>query len=94
LAPTTSTPVPRTSNPINGNIDDGDVLHQFFEWKILNTRLVERRAKWERARDIILENNLLIKDLQAMEAGKGLMYDRAITAGITDGLARGFKEEL
>jgi hypothetical protein len=94
LPPMTPTPAHRTSSPIDGNIDDGDVLHQFFEWKILNTRLVERRAKWERARDIVLENDWSIKDLHAMEAGRGAMYDRAITAGITDGLARGFKEEL
>jgi hypothetical protein len=92
--PLTLTPTDRTSSLINSNIDDGDLIHQFFEWKIINTRLAERRVKWEHAREVVVENEWSIKDLYEMEDYKSVMYDRAIQAKIPDGLARRFREEL
>ncbi|THC89383.1 hypothetical protein EYZ11_011167 [Aspergillus tanneri] len=93
-APVTPTPLNRASSSIDINKDDGDILYQFFEWKIVNTRIAERKAKWERARDIILENDWSIKDLQAMENGVSAIYNRAMKAGISHRLARGFKDKL
>ncbi|KAL2815412.1 hypothetical protein BDW59DRAFT_166818 [Aspergillus cavernicola] len=84
----------QTSSPINSNINDGDLIHQFFEWKIINTRLAERQVKWEHAREVIVENKWSIKDLYKIEDYKSIMYDRAIQAKISDSLARRFREEL
>ncbi|KAL2783755.1 hypothetical protein BJX66DRAFT_344650 [Aspergillus keveii] len=92
--PPTPTPPDRTSSPIDININDGDLIHQFFEWKIINTRLAERRVKWEHAREVVAENEWSIKDLYEMEDYKSVMYDRAIQAKIPDGLTRHFREEL
>ncbi|KAL2801521.1 hypothetical protein BJX63DRAFT_438765 [Aspergillus granulosus] len=94
----TPAPVPiflnRTSSPIDAAEEDADILAAFFVWKLQITRNSDRKAKWERARDIIMENDWSIRDLQLMEDDSSSMYNRAIKAGISDGFARGFREEL
>jgi hypothetical protein len=84
----------RTSSPIDTAEEDANILTSFFIWKLQSTRNVARYVKWEKARDIIMENDWSIRDLQAMEDGTSAMYNRAIQAGISDGFARGFREEL
>ncbi|KAK9371105.1 hypothetical protein V1509DRAFT_613602 [Lipomyces kononenkoae] len=91
---TTATPQQRYSSPINEAEDDADILALFFNWKISNTRNDERRIKWQQARDLVLQNDWSIRDLQQMENGMSAMYQRAIQAGISDGFARSFRTQL
>lgn len=84
----------RNSSPIDAAEEDAEVLSLFFTWKLHNTRNTSRRIKWEQARDIILDNDWSIRDLKLMEDGQSAMYHRAIKAGISDGFARSFREEL
>ena len=74
--------------------EDIEILILFFVWKLQNTRNPSRKIKWEQARDIILNNDWSIRDLRLMEDGQSAMYHRAIKAGISDGFARSFREEL
>ncbi|KAL4860807.1 hypothetical protein BDV12DRAFT_181089, partial [Aspergillus spectabilis] len=92
-APPVYTRPTRRSSPIDAAEEDAEILTSFFIWKLQNTRNVQRYAKWERARDIILQNDWSIHDLQAMEDGLSATYHRAIQAGISDGFARGFRNE-
>lgn len=89
-----TTPGSRTSSPINAAEEDTDILALFFTWTLQNTRNNDRKVKWERARDIIMQNDWSIQDLQLMEDGLSAMYNRAIKAGISDGFTRGFREEI
>jgi hypothetical protein len=84
----------RTSSPIDAAEEDAEILILFFAWKLQNTRNPSRKIKWEQARDIILNNDWSIRDLRLMEDGQSAMYHRAIKAGISDGFARSFREEL
>jgi hypothetical protein len=89
-----TTPMSRTSSPIDAAEEDADILVAFFIWKLQNTRNPDRRVKWERARDIIMQNDWCVTDLQQMEDGCSAMYVRAMKAGLSDGFARGFKDEI
>ncbi|KAJ0412941.1 hypothetical protein BJY00DRAFT_320298 [Aspergillus carlsbadensis] len=91
LAPTN---LSRTSSPIDIAEEDANILEAFFNWKLQITRNLERRAKWERARKIINDNDWSIRDLQLIEDDSSSMYSRAIKAGLSDGFARGFRDEL
>ncbi|KAK9240883.1 hypothetical protein V1525DRAFT_385184 [Lipomyces kononenkoae] len=82
-----ATPQHRYSSPINEAEDDADILALFFNWKISNTRNDERRIKWQQARDLVLQNDWSMRDLQQMVNGMSAMYQRAIQAGISDGFA-------
>ncbi|KAJ0421758.1 hypothetical protein BJY00DRAFT_281696 [Aspergillus carlsbadensis] len=62
--------------------------------KVQMTRNLKHQAKWERARKIIKDNNWLIQDLQLMEDEYSLIYNHVIKAGISDGFARSFREEI
>lgn len=92
--PVTPTPRPKSSSPIDPSEEDFDILTRFFSWKINNTRHEERRARWEHAKTVTLSNDWSIDELRQMEDGNSAAYQRAIKAGISDGIARGFKSEL
>jgi hypothetical protein len=84
----------RTSSPIDISEEDATILASFLDWKVEMTRNIERKVKWERARKIIKDNDWSIRDLQLMEDESSSMYNRAMKAGISDGFARSFREEL
>jgi hypothetical protein len=94
--PLVPTYLSRTSSPIDIAEEDANILEVFFNWKLQITRNLEWRAKWERARKIINDNDndWSIRDLQLMEDNSSSMYSRAIRAGLSDGFARGFRDEL
>lgn len=81
------------SSPISRIHDDSEVLNTFFDWKVENERQ-ERKGKWESARRVVKTNDWSVSDLKEIEADKGAMYERAISAGISDGFARRFSSEL
>jgi hypothetical protein len=85
---------PKSSSPIAQDEDEMDTILKFFDKRIYTTVNIERRAKLEAARDVIFAHDWSISDLQAMTDTKGEMYDRAIRAGISDGMARSFKRDL
>ena len=80
------------SSPISSEADDETVLDDFFQWKIDRQQREERKKVWGRIWDVVLDNGWSIADLKAMGAGK--MYERAVAAGIPDGIARHFGDEL
>jgi hypothetical protein len=55
--PPAPTYISQTSSPIDIAEEDANILEAFFNWKLRITRNLERRAKWERARKIINDNN-------------------------------------
>jgi len=75
-------------------VEDADMLPAFFDWKISNTNNADKREKWEQAKQIVTSNDWTVDELLQMENGCGVMYQRAIKAGISDGFARGFRSEL
>jgi hypothetical protein len=92
--PATPTPRPRSSSSIDSNEDEYDTLAKFFTWKINSIKNQDRKKKWEDAQSTIFANDWSIRELRQMEDDKTPAYQRAIKAGISDGLARGFKREL
>ena len=94
MLPMNSMPSNHTSSLIDASEEDAEILQHFFCWKITNTWSPERQMKWEHTCDIVLANDWYIKDLQVMEDGCSAMYNHAIKAGISDGITRGFKDEL
>lgn len=74
--------------------DEADVIQRFFNWKIGLVRDPRRKLKWQRAKDIAEEQDWKLKDLKQMEDGSSRLYQLAIRLGISNGLARGFREEL
>ena len=67
---------------------------RFFDRRIYTTVNIEHRAKLEAAKDVIFAHDWSISNLQTMADTKGEMYDCAIRAGISDGMACSFKRDL
>src|SRR5204863_6224210 len=89
-------PPPRAaaSSPISTQVEDADILARFFRWKLRMTKNNEQRQKWESAQSLVIEHDWTIAELKQMEDGIGVMYQKAIKAGISDGFARRFRAEL
>ena len=89
-------PQPRVdpSSPISSEADEEIVLDDFFQWKIERQQRAERKAIWGRVWDTVSDNGWSIADLKAMTDSSGRMYKRAVAAGIPEGIARHFGDEL
>jgi len=85
---------PRSSSPIEVNEDDGDTLAGFFDWRLGHIKNEERRERWEHAKNVVLSNDWSIKELKQMDDGVSPVFQRAVKNGISDGIARGFKNDL
>jgi hypothetical protein len=85
--------ISRKSSPISNELDDSQVLRRFFEHKTIG-QIPEIADKWDRAWRIVNAADWSIADLKEMEDDKSAMYQRAITAGISDGFARRFGRDL
>ena len=85
---------PRSSSPIDPTEDDYEILTAFFDWKINSLSNPDKRRRYERAKEVVLGNDWTIAELKQMEDGVSAMYQRAIQAGVSDGIARGFHTEL
>jgi hypothetical protein len=75
-------------------IPNGDTLAGFFAWQLGRIKNEERRDRWEHAKNVVLSNDWSIKELKQMEDGVSPVYQRAVKNGISDGIARGFKNDL
>ncbi len=84
----------RSSSPISTVLEDGEVLNAFFQYKRRNARTAEGNQRWARVGDTVLAHDWSIADIRAMATGEGVMYQRAIAAGLADGIARRLITEL
>ena len=85
--------VSQKSSLISSELDDNQILHRFFEHKIIG-QVPDVADKWQRAWHIVNGADSNVADLKEMEDGKSAMYQRAIAAGILDGFTRHFGAEL
>jgi hypothetical protein len=57
LQPCDPAPEQRYSSPINIEEEEADILVVFFNWKIVNIRNINRKAKWLHTRNIVIKSN-------------------------------------
>jgi len=95
VSPPTRPVVPaQSSSPIEPDEDGMDTAIRFFDWRIETTANPARKDKWRDARDVTVREDWSIKDLQAIALGTGNLYARALSFGVSDGMARCFTKEI
>ncbi len=81
------------SSPIEES-EEGEILDQFFAWKINKTSRHTLKQKLAEVRIIVDAQVWSTKDLKDMTDSSSAIYRTAIQAGVPDGMARAFKEDL
>ena len=71
-----------------------DAVKDFFQWRINDLRVPEKRIKWRTASNIANQNDWSLDDLRTMADSTSHQYQLAIQSGISDGIARSFLKEI
>jgi hypothetical protein len=83
-----------SSSPIANPSEDEDVMDDYWNWKMLNTRNPDRRATLALARRLIDQDMWTIDHLKLMSDTPSSTYRNAVAKGLPSGLAAGFRADF
>ena len=84
----------RCSSALTGQEEEEEAMKQFFQWRLQQTLNEMAKIKINEAYDVALREMWSLDNLKEMEDTTSEKYKLAISRGIPDGLARGFRKDL
>ena len=84
-----------SSSPIRGDVDDSEVIRQFFKWKVERCQNDDiARENWVETSLIVRQHGWSISDLKLMEVEESKRHAEAIEAQLKAPIVRQFRRQL
>jgi hypothetical protein len=82
-----------SSSPVDAAVDEGDVIIDFFEWKLEQITHAIVKSRWEKARDVVIDNDWRVAELKALSHASAPILKLAIDQGMSRNLALKLKAD-